>query len=210
MVFAMSKHNMNAGIPTIFRSYEAVVNSGPDCTIWEALYATMAHPDLFKSIDIRDNQNSLIPLSFVGGELGCSNPINEVLREVKDIYPSRHVSCILSVGAGHTRTIHVPDLSLPQRVLSTPAIITMKNMATDCERVAEDMSKRFKGIPGFYFRFNVDQGMQNVGVDEWEKRSELAGHTKAYMRKEETNQRMDQAARAIKERENAVATIQIG
>ncbi|KAG8746498.1 hypothetical protein FRC11_012690, partial [Ceratobasidium sp. 423] len=62
----------------MFRSYKAASNPGPDCTMWEALYATMAHPDLFKSIDIED---SGVRQSFVGGELGCSNPIAHVPAE---------------------------------------------------------------------------------------------------------------------------------
>ncbi|KAG8708674.1 hypothetical protein FRC08_018772 [Ceratobasidium sp. 394] len=54
IVFAMSKHNMNSGIPTIFRSYHTSINSGPSCTIWEALRATTAHPEMFKSMEIEE------------------------------------------------------------------------------------------------------------------------------------------------------------
>ncbi|CAE6478157.1 unnamed protein product [Rhizoctonia solani] len=70
LVFAMSRYNMRAGIPTAFRSYPASVNQGPICAIWEALCATMAHPDLFKSFDIGSpslkqswyTQNDMYPL----------------------------------------------------------------------------------------------------------------------------------------------------
>ncbi|CAE6484080.1 unnamed protein product [Rhizoctonia solani] len=71
-VFAMARHNLNAGLPVLFRSYTVTTNPGPNCTICEAVYATMAHPDLFKNIDIVD---SSVSQSFVGGVLGCSNPI---------------------------------------------------------------------------------------------------------------------------------------
>ncbi|ELU36723.1 Patatin domain-containing protein [Rhizoctonia solani AG-1 IA] len=50
--WAKFQYNMRAGIPTAFRSYPASVNQGPICAIWEALCATIAHPDLFKSFDI--------------------------------------------------------------------------------------------------------------------------------------------------------------
>lgn len=72
----MSKHNMNADIPTIFRSYEALANSGPDCTVWEAMYATMAHPELFKGIEIGKPP---LRYSFVGGDIVCSNPVAHIL-----------------------------------------------------------------------------------------------------------------------------------
>lgn len=164
IVFAMSKHNMNAGIPIAFRSYISTTNNGPDCTIWEALHATMAHPDLFKGIEVDDCS---VRYSFVGGELGGSNPIAHVLAEVKQVYPDRHVSCILSVGAGHARTIHLPNLTLPQRIFRTEEVVAMKNLATDSEGVAEDMEARFETTPGIYFRFNVDQGMQEIGAGNW-------------------------------------------
>ncbi|CAE6430660.1 unnamed protein product, partial [Rhizoctonia solani] len=72
VVFAMARHNLTATLPVMFRSYPVASNPGPDCTISNALYATMAHPDLFKSIDI---VHSGVAQSFVGGEIGCSNPL---------------------------------------------------------------------------------------------------------------------------------------
>ncbi|KAG8795739.1 hypothetical protein FRC12_010584, partial [Ceratobasidium sp. 428] len=53
-VCAMSKHNMNAGIPCIMRTYFAPENQLPNYTICETLRATTAHPELFKSIEIGD------------------------------------------------------------------------------------------------------------------------------------------------------------
>ncbi|EUC61098.1 patatin-like phospholipase, partial [Rhizoctonia solani AG-3 Rhs1AP] len=88
LVFAMARHNLNAGLPVMFRSYTVTSNPGPDCTIHEALCATMAHPDLFKSINIVE---SSVSQSFVGGELGCSNPLAHVLTEVKRLYSDRQV-----------------------------------------------------------------------------------------------------------------------
>ncbi|CAE6436949.1 unnamed protein product [Rhizoctonia solani] len=84
LIFATWKDNINAGIPVIFRSYQARANRAPDCAAWKAIYATMAHPDFFKSIDIADGS---LKYSFVGGELGNSNPLVHVLAEVRDLYP---------------------------------------------------------------------------------------------------------------------------
>jgi predicted acylesterase/phospholipase RssA len=144
MIFAMSKHNMNAGIPSIFRSYQGPNNQMPDCTIWEALCASMAHPGLFKSIDIGDRS---MRESFVDGGLGCSNPIAHVLGEASALYPNQYVSSITSIGSGHSRTIQIPKPSLVQRFLPTHVLVTMKNIATDSERVAQEMEVRFEGIP---------------------------------------------------------------
>ncbi|CUA75647.1 Nephrocystin-3 [Danio rerio] [Rhizoctonia solani] len=190
VVFAMAQHNLNAGLPTLFRSYTVSTNPDPDCTITEALHATIAHPDLFKSITILD---SSIPQSFVGGELGYSNPMAHVLSELNRIYPGRQIASIISIGAGHARTIQVPD---PSRWRRTQDVMVMKDMAIDSERVAEEMAARFKGTSGVYFRFNVDQGMQDMKHGSWERLGEAMQHTKAYLQKSDTSQKLDNAVRA--------------
>ncbi|KEP51449.1 calcium-independent phospholipase A2-gamma, partial [Rhizoctonia solani 123E] len=200
VVFAMARHNLIASLPVLFRSYTVTTNPGPDCTIREALYATMAHPDLFKPIDIID---SSVFQSFVGGELGCSNPLAHVLSEVKRIYPDRQVACIISIGAGHARTIRVPTTSRWHR---TQDVIVMKDMARDSERVAEEMMGRFEGTGAVYIRFNVDQGMQNMKDGSWERIGEAMQHTKAYLQKHETGHKLEEAVRASTERRGAVTT----
>ncbi|CAE6459057.1 unnamed protein product [Rhizoctonia solani] len=200
VIFAMARHNLNAGLPVLFRSYTVTTNPDPDCTICEACYATMAYPDLFKSIEIVE---SSVSQSFVGGELGCSNPIAHVLSEVKRLYPDRQVASIISVGVGHARTIQVAG---PSRWNRTQDVIVTKEMATDSERVAEEMTSRFEGTSGVYFRFNVDQGMQNMKDSSWERLGEAMQHIKAYPQKGDTIQRLEDAVRASKERRGTVST----
>ncbi|CUA77298.1 Nephrocystin-3 [Xenopus laevis] [Rhizoctonia solani] len=202
VVFAMAQHNQNAGLPTLFRSYTVSANPDPDCTISEALHATIAHPDLFKSITILD---SSIPQSFVGGELGCSNPMAHVLSELNRIYPGRQIASIISIGAGHARTIQVPD---PSRWRRTQDVMVMKDMATNSERVAEEMSSRFEGTSGVYFRFNVDQGMQDMKHGSWERLGEAVQHTKAYLQKSNTSQKLDNAVHASIGRCGTISTAQ--
>ncbi|CAE7095330.1 unnamed protein product [Rhizoctonia solani] len=202
VVFAMAKYNLSASLPVMFRSYSVPTNPGPDCTISNALYATMAHPDLFKGIDI---VHSGVSQSFIGGEIGCSNPLVHVLTEVKRLYPDRHVACVLSIGAGHARMIQVPD---PSRWYRTRDVVVAKDMAMDSERVAEEVGLRFQGRGGVYFRFNVDQGMQNIKGGSWERLGEAMQHTEAYLQKNETNQKLDEATHASTERREAVSTTQ--
>ncbi|CAE6370329.1 unnamed protein product [Rhizoctonia solani] len=200
MVFAMAKHNLNAGLPVIFRSYPVTTNPGPNCAIWEVLRATIAHPELFKGIDIID---SSVPQSFIGGDIGCSNPLAHVLSEVERVWPGRQVSCIISIGAGHVRTIQVPNSSRWHR---THDIIVMKDMATDSERVAEEMALRFQRTSEVYFRFNVDQGIQDMKDGCWERLGEAMQHAKAYLQKNKTNQMLEEAVRVSTERHSALTT----
>ncbi|KAG9082952.1 hypothetical protein FRC06_004761, partial [Ceratobasidium sp. 370] len=206
VVFARSRHNMNAGIPVAFRSYNSVANQMPDCAIWEVLCATMAHPELFKSVDIGE---SPMCMSFVDGGLGCSNPTAHVLAEAKKIYPGSHLACVISLGAGHATTIQIPNSRPLQRVLPSKVLAVMRDIAVDSERVAQEMATRFRQTEDVYFRFNVNQGMQNVKMSEWEKLSEVAAHTSAYTSHSETTEKIDQAVRAIRERKAAISMAQI-
>jgi predicted acylesterase/phospholipase RssA len=196
MVFAMSRHKLNAGVPCIFRSYQGVANQMPNCTIWEALCASMAHPELFKSIEIGD---APMQESFVDGALGCNNAIRHVLAEAKALFPGGHPSSVLSIGAGHARTIQVPGPSPFQRFLPTNVLAVMKEIATHSGRVAQEMAERFQGTTNVYFRFNIDQGLQNVKLSDWEQLSEVSAHARAYMRKAEPSERLDRAVKAIKD-----------
>ncbi|CUA71090.1 Nephrocystin-1 [Rhizoctonia solani] len=75
-----------------------------------------------------------------------------VLGMVNRIYPEHTVASVISVGAGHARTIQVPN---PSRWLRTQDVMVMRDMETDSERVAEEMIARFEGTSDVYFRFNV-------------------------------------------------------
>ncbi|CAE6507713.1 unnamed protein product [Rhizoctonia solani] len=197
IIFAMLKHHMNAGIPTMFRSYRGRPNPAPDCAMWESIYATMAHPRLFESIDITENS---VKHSFIGGVLGCSNPLAHVLTEVRDLYRGRHVSCILSIGAGRANIINIPNSGCPRSLGQA-----LQNMVTDSERVAEEMERRFQDTTGVYFRFNVDQGVQDITADDWKKEANVAAHTRAYTRGSSVNRAMGEAVKAIHSRNIALA-----
>ncbi|KAG8698759.1 hypothetical protein FRC09_007045 [Ceratobasidium sp. 395] len=207
MVFTMSKHNMNSGMPTIIRSYPTSVNPGPNCTIWQALRAATAHPEMFKPMEIAEQG---ILGSFVDAAMGCGNPIEHVLAEAKRIYPNRRVATIVSIGAGHRSTIHIPEPSPLQRIFPTNVIVAMRDIATDNERIAQAMAVRFRGARDVYFRLNVDQGMQSVQLGDWDRLGEVQAHTRAYMSKVETNELVLRAVKATRERRGVIPVEHIG
>ncbi|QRW09968.1 kinesin light chain [Ceratobasidium sp. AG-Ba] len=206
MVFAMSKHNMNAGIPVTFRSYLGEANQTPDCPIWQALSATMAHPGMFKPVEINSDH---LRQHFVDGGLGCNNPTAHVLAEVKSILPGRHVSSVVCIGAGHPDTIQLADRTLFKRLLPSDVLALTKGIALDAERVANEMDARFRSTSGVYFRFSVDQGIQNVKIGEWEKLTHVSANAQAYMRSARVSKAIDEAVVAIQERSLALGTSQI-
>ncbi|KAG8793483.1 hypothetical protein FRC12_002624 [Ceratobasidium sp. 428] len=203
MVFAMSEHNMNASTPRIFRSYQGPNNQMPNCPIWQVLRATMAHPELFKSFEI--GEGSTMSESLVGGDVACSNPTPHVLEEFSALYPDSHIASILCVGAGHARTIQIPKSNPLHWIMPTNVLMAMKDIATDSERVAQEMAARFRDTPRLYFRFSVDQGMQDVRMSRWQKKSGVVAHTRAYMQKVEIVGQVDEAAKAIQARKKTIS-----
>ncbi|KAG9079281.1 hypothetical protein FS749_008649 [Ceratobasidium sp. UAMH 11750] len=197
---------MNSSIPTIFRSYHTPINSGLSCTIWEALRATTAHPDMFKSLEIKEHG---VSQPFVDAAMGCGNPIEHVLAEVKRIYPNRRVSCIVSIGVGHPSTIRIPEPSPFQRIFPTSVIAAMRDIATDNERMAQTMAIRFQGFSNVYFRLNVDQGMQDVWQSDWDRLGEVKAHTRAYMQRAETDKLMRETVKAVREKKGFIPVEQV-
>ncbi|KAG8785487.1 hypothetical protein FRC12_017511 [Ceratobasidium sp. 428] len=202
LVFTMSKHNMNSGTPTIIRSYPTSVNPGPDCTIWQALRAATAHPEMFKPMELADQG---ILGSFVDAAMGCGNPIEHVLAEAKRMYPNRRVATIVSIGGGHPCTIQIPEASPFQRIFPTNVIAAMKDIATDNERVAQAMAARFRRARDVYFRLNVDQGMQSVRLGDWDRLGEVQAHTRTYLGKVETDELVRRAVNATRERKGVIS-----
>ncbi|KAG9073554.1 hypothetical protein FS749_015005 [Ceratobasidium sp. UAMH 11750] len=141
--------------------------------------------------------------------MGCGNPIEHVLAEAKRLYPNRRVSCIVSIGAGHPRTIRIPEPSPFQRIFPTNVIAAMKDIATDNERMARTMAARFRGFSGVYFRLNVDQGTQDVRLGDWDRLAEVKAHTRAYMGKAETEKLMSGTVKALREKKGVIPVEQI-
>ncbi|CCO36544.1 hypothetical protein BN14_10683 [Rhizoctonia solani AG-1 IB] len=189
-------------MPIAFRSYPAGALEGPKCAIWETLCATMAHPALFKPFEIDGPPK----WSFTGADLGCNNPLRHVLTEVKKVYSNRHVATVLSLGTGHINTIQVVNTYWLQQFLPAAVIAAMRSIAANTEGVAQEIARQFSSTKDIYFRLNVDQGLQSVGVEKWEQLAEVAAHTRAYMRLAEVDQAMDQAAKAIVTSEVKVPT----
>jgi predicted acylesterase/phospholipase RssA len=198
--------NMTAGIPHRFRSYPVRKHQTFNCKIWEAARATSAAPTFFERIFINEPG---APQPYVDGGMGCNNPITQVLEEADLVFPGQHVACVISIGTGQARTIAIPTPGWLQQVLPLDVVKAIQGIATDCERSAQEVARRFRGIHNVYFRFNVEQGMQSVGLAQWEKLDEVAIHTNQYIRVEEVDQRLDDAVAAVRERRKTVATAQL-
>ncbi|KAH8797806.1 hypothetical protein DL96DRAFT_898061 [Flagelloscypha sp. PMI_526] len=174
-VCAASPHN--AGHPRLFRTYRSRSNPSPDCTICEAIRATTALPGLFNSITIRDKHLSE---TFVGGELRWNNPTDELTREAAGEFKGQYVACIVSIGSGHPG-----HLSFAEGLAEL-----FPRIALDCERLNDDMERRFGNAPGVFWRLSVGQGLQNLASD-LSNLGALVSHTYSYLQNSRTHRDID-------------------
>ncbi|WJG37033.1 acyl transferase/acyl hydrolase/lysophospholipase [Fusarium oxysporum Fo47] len=157
-----------------FRSYTSH-NSFLNATICQAARATSAATTFFNPVSIGG-------MKFVDGALGANNPVDQVEEEAREIWCSdtgnlqQLVKCFVSIGTGKLPTYNIHD-----RI--DKFIATLAKMATDVEKTAEASMKRWRQHldQGRYFRFNVDHGLQTVGMKEYKKKGEIQAATYKYL-----------------------------
>lgn len=176
--------------PRRFRTYDVRSNSNMNCKIWQAVRATMATPTIFKSISIGEEDQ--IPERFIDGGLKGNNPVKEVMDESRLVFgDDRLLGVLVNLGAGYSGTIGLSTPDTFQRVLPTDLLITLKNLAVDCESTAEEVKHHWKNIPDRYFRFSVTHGTEGISLEEWKKMEDVQAHTKSYLRRSEVSDAID-------------------
>jgi hypothetical protein len=158
------------------RSYSLPDEPNIRATICQAALATSTATAFFEPVSINHR-------SFADGELGSNNPVDEVEGEASNIWCSETgdlkplVKCFISIGTGNPGIKAFEDSMI--KFLSQ----TVVQIATE----TENTEKRFiaRWAKHFdekrYFRFNVDQGLQNIGLDEYKKKGAVEAATEGYI-----------------------------
>jgi predicted acylesterase/phospholipase RssA len=167
----------------IFRSYpnreRITKNANKKCTILQACRATSAAPTFFPPLILGDQK-------FIDGGLKNNNPIYNIVREARDIWPNLVDQAILvSLGTGNAP--------------STAFVGNVKNLAEQLSKIAtetEDTARQFlnDGVgssmaqKGRYFRFNVPN-LAQVGLEEWKEKGLITSLTETYVDDPDTKQK---------------------
>jgi hypothetical protein len=121
-------------------------------------------------------------MTYGDGGFYYNNPVRILMDESKRIWnyaTGRRAGFILSVGTGK-RLLNSVGNGLVEIIKSIEAIVT------DTEETAEMFANEISDIPQVekpdYFRFNVDQGLENIGLEEWKQFEMLAEASSAYLR----------------------------
>lgn len=170
MVLAITKDNIDA-LPTLFKTYDTST-AFDSCTIWQVARATSAALTFFKPIKVGRDE-----IEFIDASFGCNNPCEILIEEGQRQFPERGQMRILSIGTGLGDVVTIKDHRFS-------IINALKQMATSSRKVAARLNSRF-GDDGQYFRFNVDQGLQDITLSDWEKSSTISAHTRNYLAENE-------------------------
>ncbi|KAI4599644.1 hypothetical protein KJ359_001741 [Pestalotiopsis sp. 9143b] len=158
------------------RSYTLPEERSIRATICEAALATSATTTFFQPVRIAAR-------SFADGGLGANNPVDEVEGEASNIWcPDGNdlkplVKCFISIGTGNPGKRSFEE-GMADYLAQTVVQIATETEATETKFIARWM-KHFDEKR--YFRLNVDQGLQDIGLVEYEKEGAIEAATDSYL-----------------------------
>ncbi|KAG5340132.1 hypothetical protein C0989_002752 [Termitomyces sp. Mn162] len=178
--------------PRIFRSYEARAHQGLNCRVVEAAHATNATPEFFKPASI--SYRGLSETFVGGGHLGHSNPTGLVLQEAELLFgASRLVACLVSIGAGHPGHVSWQ----PTKLFGQKLVDVLLKISSNYEQLAEEYTRRYIHMPGVFYRLSVEQGLQRMALDDWNRQDEILAHSTIYLQNAAVTQKVDNLVNAL-------------
>ena len=173
--FVCTTAHETAGI-THLRSYTLPNKLKISATICEAALATSAATGFFDPVDVGARR-------FEDGALGANNPAEEVEVEAANIWCSDSrelmslVKCFVSIGTGNPGKKAIEDNML--KFLSK----TLVDLVTETEKTEKKMIARWARLfaEKRYFRLNVEQGLQDVGLAEYKEQGRIEAATEEYL-----------------------------
>ncbi|KAJ9322858.1 hypothetical protein DTO027B5_2900 [Paecilomyces variotii] len=170
VVLAITKDNVDAP-PTLFTTYDTST-SLHGCTIWQVARATSAATTFFKPIHVgRDD------IEFIDAGFGYNNPCEVLIAEAEKQFPDRKQMQILSIGTGLG---DICAINSKRRSI----LKALTKMATTSKKVASRLDRKYSDR-GIYYRFDVDRGLEDVTLSDWDKTSNISAHTRNYLEENE-------------------------
>jgi predicted acylesterase/phospholipase RssA len=169
-------HSKETSGVTRLRSYTLPEEPDIRATICDAALATSAATGFFDSVSIG-------PRVFVDGAFGANNPVDEVEGEASNIWCSDTgdlkppVKCFISIGTGNPGKRAIEDNIF--RFFSK----TLVGIITETEETERKFIARWARHfdEKRFFRFNVEQGLQLVGLAEYQEQGLIEAATHEYV-----------------------------
>jgi hypothetical protein len=121
-------------------------------------------------------------MTYGDGGFHYNNPVRVAVEESNKIWESSkdlQIGCILSIGTGKPALKAVGDRG-------HEVLLSLKDIAMDTETTAEEFAAQIEDMDPLrrpkYFRFNVEQGLEGISLEEWKHFDPLTAATSAYLR----------------------------
>jgi hypothetical protein len=174
--------------PAILRSYDSRKETAPEekCTVWQAGRATCATALAFKPINVGQSM-------FLDEGNGKYNPAPLALDEaVVNEWPGREIGVFISIGTGKR-----PNGTNDQQHLWWEGFVggamgefaearrRLISKIEGCEKTHQELLKGRLADRGVntenYYRLNVEVGVGEFGMNEWNRLAEISTSTRMYL-----------------------------
>lgn len=166
IVLAITKANVD-GPPTLLTTYDKSTVY-KDCSIWQVARATSAATTFFESIQLGRDK-----VEFIDAGFGYNNPTEVLIQEAEKQFLGHNQLRILNIGTGLGRAVTIQDSR--RSILSA-----LKTMASESTRVARRLENTYTD-GGQYYRFNVERGLEDITLSDYQETSTIAAHTRNYL-----------------------------
>lgn len=179
--FVMASLRLNAGTNVSLRGYRVKNSPAIPITVIDAALATCATQPHFAPII---SGQGFRKKEYIAAGVGASNPTRETIIEAHSLFGANtNVASLLSLGNGHPGII-----TFPSGELGLSKVIW--DMMNDCTQRAREIEQHI-GSTGIYFRFSVEQGMQNEHVDQVTDPSWILAQTESYTEDPSTSNKLE-------------------
>jgi hypothetical protein len=187
--FVLSVRTDEIDRPVLMRTYSTRSGHAFEAKIWEAARATSAMPTFFEPVIIDG-------LSYADAAIGWNNPTNEAIIEAGKMWPNRAIGCLVSIGSGLEKPIQLDykagkdsrswllNKLDPKSSFKLELAKYCVDSLTSCEKIHQAVSSNYPdriAVDRNYFRWNVPQGLSNIGLEEWMKVGDVVALTDSYM-----------------------------
>ena len=139
-----------------------VKNAGPasNYPIWQVARATSAAPTYFDNMKIGNDV-------YCDGGFGCNNPAFQAVNEVSEMSGGSEDITLLSIGTGESPISRFAPGKSTQLWHWGKAALGLATNTNDAHDSVLRLSEKGKKFP--YYRFNVQDGLSEVKLDECKK-----------------------------------------
>lgn len=170
---------------------------GTPPTICQAALATSAATSFFDPIDIGARR-------YADGGLGANNPVDEMEGEASNIWCADTgdlkplVKCFISIGTGN------PGKKVMEDNILAFLSKTLVGIATQTEETEKRFVAKWRQHydQQRYFRYNVDQGLQDIGLAEYKQQGAIEAATNGYMNHQAQKFRTRDCVSNLKQKQN--------